>query len=176
MRYLVFVLTLFLTVTACFAQRSYHEDAIRYFELNGTEQQYDTAIDQMFSLLQQQYSNQNVPDNVWDELQSNKTDAITNIKSLLVSVYRSNFTHEDIKQLIIFYESETGRQLVKDRTQLSDNQKNKLSDFFNSEVGQKVQNQSDSLRSMVSEVSELWSRDLYNETIQKLKTKGYKLP
>ncbi|WP_378183389.1 DUF2059 domain-containing protein [Aquimarina sp. SS2-1] len=176
MRYLVFVLTLFLTVTTSLAQRSYHEDAIRYFELNGTEQQYDRAIDQMFSLLQQQYSNQNVPSNIWEELQSNKTDALTNIKSLLVSVYRSNFTHEDIKQLIIFYESETGRQLVKDRTQLSDKQKTELSDFFNSEVEKKVQNQSDSLRLMVSEVSELWSRDLYNETIQKLKTKGYQMP
>lgn len=173
MRDIVFALTLFLTVTACMPQRSYHEDAIRYFELNGTEQQYDAAIDQMFTMLKQQYSTQNIPDSVWEELKGDKTAALTNIKSLLVSAYRSNFSHEDIKQLIVFYESETGQQMVKDRTQLSDNQKSKLSMFYDSEVGKKVQNQSNSLRMMVSEVSELWSRDLYAETIQKLKAKGY---
>ncbi|WP_299246719.1 DUF2059 domain-containing protein [uncultured Aquimarina sp.] len=176
MRDIVFALTLFLTSTACMSQRSYHQDAIRYFELNGTEQQYDTAIEQMFALLKEQYSSQNVPDKVWEELKGDKTAALANIKSLLVSAYRSNFSQEDIKQLIVFYESETGQQMVKDGTQLSDAQKTKLSDFFNSKVGQKVQNQSDSLRSMVAEVSELWSRDLYTETIQKLKSKGYQTP
>ncbi|MBQ4805098.1 DUF2059 domain-containing protein [Aquimarina sp. MMG015] len=176
MRNLVFVLTLFLTVTANFAQRSYHEDAMRYFSLNGTEQQYDQAIDQMFTLLKQQYSSQNVPDDIWNELMGDKTEPLRNIKSLLVSAYRSNFSHEDIKKLIVFYESETGQQMVKDRTQLSDSQKVALSDFFSSQVGQKVQNQGDSLRTMVAEVSELWSRDLYTETIKKLKTKGYQMP
>ncbi|WP_405207816.1 DUF2059 domain-containing protein [Aquimarina sp. LLG6339-5] len=176
MRNLVFVLTLFLTVTANFAQRSYHEDTMRYFSLNGTEQQYDQAIDQMFTLLKQQYSSQNVPDSIWNELMGDKTEPLRNIKSLLVSAYRSNFSHEDIKELIVFYESKTGQQMVKDRTQLSDSQKVALSDFFSSEVGQKVQNQGDSLRTMVAEVSELWSRDLYTETIKKLKTKGYQMP
>ncbi|AXT50881.1 DUF2059 domain-containing protein [Aquimarina sp. BL5] len=173
MRDIVFALTLFLTSTACTSQRSYHQDAIRYFELNGTEQQYDAAIDQMFTMLKQQHSTQDIPDKVWEELKGNKTAALTNIKSLLVSAYRSNFTHEDIKQLIVFYESETGQQMVKDRTQLSDDQKNKLSLFYDSEVGKKVQSQSNSLTTMVAEVSEQWSRDLYNETVKKLKAKGY---
>ncbi|MBW1295026.1 DUF2059 domain-containing protein [Aquimarina litoralis] len=176
MRYLVFVLTLFLTVTANFAQRSYHEDAMRYFSLNGTEQQYDEAIDQMFILLKQQYSGQQIPENVWKEIKVDKKKSINDIKSLLVSAYRSNFTHEDIKQLIGFYESETGQQMVKDRSQLNDRQKVELSNFFTSEVGQKVQNQSNSLRTMVAEVSEQWSRDLYEQTVKKLKSKGYQLP
>ncbi|WP_299254848.1 DUF2059 domain-containing protein [uncultured Aquimarina sp.] len=173
MRDIVFALTLFLTSTVCMSQRSYQQDAIRYFELNGTEQQYDAAIDQMFTLLKQQYSTQGIPDKIWEELKGDKIAALTTIKSLLVSAYRSNFSHEDIKQLIVFYESETGQQMVKDRTQLSDNQKGKLSAFYDSEVGKKVQNQSNSLRTMVAEVSEQWSRDLYTETINKLKNKGY---
>jgi len=45
--------------------------------------------------------------------------------------------------------------------------------FYDSQVGQKVQHQSESLKMMVGEVSELWSRDLYTETIEKLKAKGY---
>ena len=173
MRYLVFVLTLFLTVTASLAQRSYHEDAMRYFSLNGTEKQYDEAIDQMFILLKQQYSAQQIPDTIWDEVQVDKKKSINNIKSLLVSAYRNNFTHKDIKELIGFYESETGQQMVKNRSRLTDSQKVEVSEFFTSEVGQKVQNQSNSLRTMVAEVSEQWSRDLYEQTVKKLKSKGY---
>ena len=169
----VIILTLFLTFTVCISQESYHADTVRYFELNGTEQQYSNAIDQMFDLLKTQYSAKNVPDAVWQEFQNNRSASLTNIKSLLVSAYRSNFTHDDIKGLIRFYESDTGQQLVKDGTKLNNVQKNELSVFFDSDIGKKVQNQSESLRTMVSEVSELWSRDLYNETIEKLKIKGY---
>lgn len=173
MRDLVFVLTFFLTVTACMPQKSYHQDAMRYFELNGTEQQYNAAIDQMFDLLKRQYTDKNVPEATWKELKGIKPAALNNIKSLLVSAYRGNFSHEDMKELIAFYESETGQQFVTDRTKLSNDQQNELSAFYDSQVGQKVQHQSESLKMMVGEVSELWSRDLYTETIEKLKAKGY---
>ncbi|GAA4107918.1 hypothetical protein GCM10022393_03540 [Aquimarina addita] len=173
MRSLVFILTFILTSVIYGQQRSYHEDAIKYLEINGTEQQYEGAVDQMFVMLQQQYQDRNVPDSVWDELKNQKEDAIINIKSLLVSAYRSNFSQDDIRQLITFYESETGSQVVADITQLTDAQKAELNAFYNSEVGKKVQNQSETLTMMVSEVSELWSRSLYEQTIEKLTGKGY---
>ncbi len=176
MRYLAFCVTLFLTVTAYSQQKSYHEDALKYLGLNGTEKQYSAAIDQMFDLLKSQYSSQNIPDTVWQELKGIKKESLTTIKSLLVSAYRGNFSHEDIKSLITFYESDTGKQMVADMSQMSEDQKVKLSEFFNSDIGQRVKNQSDSLKSMVSEVSELWSRDLYKNTIEKLKAKGYQMP
>lgn len=176
MRNVVFSLTLFLTITLFSQQRSYHEDALKYFELNGTEQQYSAAIDQMFDLLKKQYASQHVPDAVWEELQKNKAAAITNIKALLVSAYRGNFTQKDIQDLVVFYSSDTGRQLVQDRTKLTTQQNAELSDFYGSDVGQKLQNQSETLKMMVSEVSELWSRDLYKQTIDQLSAKGYQTP
>lgn len=176
MRNLVFSLTLFLTITVFSQQRSYHKDAIKYFELNGTEQQYRTAIDQMFDLLKKQYADQNIPDSVWQELQKDKAPALTNIKALLVSAYRGNFTQEDIESLVAFYSSDTGKQVVQDPTELTSEQNAILSEFYSSNVGQKLQNQSESLKMMVSEVSELWSRDLYKKAVDKLKAKGYKMP
>ncbi len=176
MRNIIFGLTVLLTISTSLAQKSYHEDAMKYFVLNGTERQYSEAVDQMFDLLQKQFENQEVPEKVWRELRANKTTSLTHIKSLLVSAYRGNFSHDDIKELIRFYESDTGKQMVQDVSQLDASQKVKLSEFFTSPTGQKVQNQSSTLKSMVSEVSELWSRDLYQETLEKLKVMGYQLP
>ncbi len=164
MRGFVFRLAFFLIVTTCLSQKSYHQDAIKYLELNGTEQQYNEAIDQMFDLLKRQYNSQGVPETVWQELQKVKGASIQDIKSLLVSVYKSSFSHKDIKELIAFYKLS------------EDQQKKELPQFLSSEVGQKIQNQGDSLKSRVGEVSELWSRDLYNETIEKLEAKGYPKP
>lgn len=174
MNNLVFVLTLFLTSILYSQQKSYHEDVVRYLEINGTAQQYGGAVDQMFVMLKQQYMNNNVPEKVWEELINEKANALTDVKSLLVSAYRSNFSHESIKELISFYESDTGKQVVADITQLTDVQKIELNSFYNTEVGKKVQRQSESLKMMVSEVSELWSRDLYKQTVEKLEAKGYK--
>lgn len=173
MKNIVFGFLLIFTSTVFSQQKSYHEDAMRYFELNGTEKQYSEAIDQMFSLLRSQYSSQNIPENVWNELQGDKKGPLLTIKSLLVSAYRSNFSHQELKQLLTFYESETGKQVVKDVNQLTAEQKNKFAKFLNSDIGQKVQHQSESLKMMVGEVSELWSRDLYKEVVSKLKAKGY---
>lgn len=175
MRTLVWALTFFLTFSVGAQETSYLQDALKYFELNGTEKQYNQAVDQMFDLLRQQYSSANVPEEVWKQLATKKPGAITNIKSLLVSAYRGNFSHADIKELIKFYDSSIGRQLVLDRTAVSSEQQEELSKFFNSEVGLKMQNQSESLKSMVSEVSELWSRDLYREALGFLKEKGYQV-
>ncbi len=175
MRNLIFVLTLFLIATACLPQRSYQEDAIRYFKLNGTENQYSGAVDQMFELLKNQYSAQGVPESIWVELQKEKPQALENIKSMLVSVYQSNFTQKDIQELILFYESETGKQMVQNVSALTEKQKEEFNNFLASEVGKKVQNQSESLKTMVGEVSESWSSTLYQDMIEKLEAQGFKL-
>jgi len=173
MKNLICTLVLLVSSVVSYAQKSYQQDAIKYFEINGTEQQYSIAIDQMFDLLKSQYSSQDIPESLWKELEDGKANSLTMIKSLLVSAYRSNFTHEDIKTLIKFYESDAGKQMVSDRTKLTDNQKIELDNFLKTEVGKKVQHQGKELTTMVSEVSEQWSRDMYMKIVKKLASKGY---
>lgn len=168
-----FILGLLFTSTVFSQQESYHEDAMRYFEINGTEKQYSEAIDQMYELLKKQYTSLNVPSSVWKQLENNKKQPLQNIKALLVSAYRSNFSHQELKELLSFYESETGKQVVADISKLTPEQSEEFAKFLNSAVGQKVQNQSESLKMMVGEVSELWSRDLYRDVVSKLKEQGY---
>lgn len=171
-----FVVVLFLLIIGCNPQTSYQDKVIRYFEINGTENQYSMAIDQMFELLKNQYSAQQVPENVWSELQDHKVTALKDIKSLLVPVYQTNFEQEEIEQLILFYESATGKQVAKDQSSLTEKQKEEFAKFLVSEVGKKVQDRSETLQKMVGEVSESWSSKLYNEMVQKLNKKGFMKP
>lgn len=173
MKNILFLFLLFSTSIVISQQQSYHDDAMRYFEINGTQKQYSKAIDEMFLLLKNQFSSYNIPDSVWDKLQKNKENSLLKIKSLLVSAYRSNFSHEELKELLAFYETPTGIQVANDVTKLTKEQKTEFAEFLTSTVGQKVQNQSQNLKNMVSEVSELWSRDLYKATLTRLKSEGY---
>jgi len=164
MRDFIFGSVFFLMITMSWAQKSYHQDVVKYFELNGTEKQYSEAVDQMFELLKRQYSTLDIPLDIWQELQGVKEESLKHIKSLLVSVYKSSFSHQDIRELIAFYE-------------LSEVQRQKgMPQFLDSAIGKKLASQGESFKRDVAEVSTLWSRDLYKETVEKLKIKGYVMP
>jgi len=167
------VVILFLLILGCKPQTSYQDMVIQYFEINGTEDQYSEAVDKMFELLKNQYGAQQVPEKVWVELANNKAAALDDIKSLLVPVYQTNFEQEDIEVLLSFYESETGKQVVKDQSSLNEKQKEEFANFLVSKAGKKVQDKSEALQQMVSEVSESWSSALYATMIQKLSEKGF---
>lgn len=167
---------LFLVITVASAQEtSYADDAMKYLELNGTTKQYDEAVDQLFVMLKQQYSAANIPSTIWTDFEAQKPKELHKIKSLLVSAYRSSFSQEELKEMIAFYDTPAGRQLVADPTAMTDAQKDAFTLFGQTPTGQRIEQQQETLSRMVSEVSELWSRDLYKDITAQLKSKGYEL-
>ena len=170
-----FLTTVFLLFAlSTMAQKtSYVQDTMKYLELNGTSKQYDQAVDQLFVMLKQQYATASIPDDVWADLKTVKPQELMKIKSLLVSAYRGNFSQEEVQEMIEFYDSPAGRQLVTDPTAMSQEQKDAYALFTGSETGKKITARKESLSRMVSEVSELWSRDLYKNITGKLQSKGY---
>ncbi len=177
MNKIIVILIGLLSITGFSQQRSYHEDAFRYFELNGTTQQYDRALDQLFVMLQQQYATVQVPEATWSIVQEEiKTEAIQTIKSALVPVYQDHFSRKELRKMIDFYSTDTGKQIVINPQQLTEDQKKEASGFYNAPIGVKIQAKSEALKQGVSEASELWSRDVYTQTVQLLEAKGYVLP
>ena len=156
-------------------ERNFTESINHYININGTSQQYDDAIDQLFVMLKQQYQAKEVPETVWNELKQEKPRALNQIKVMLASAYRSHFEHDDIKELIKFYESSAGRQYKVDPVQLTQEQKDQITFFYDSYTGIKLKNQSRSLNEMVSQISESWSSQLYMGMKDKLADKGYEL-
>lgn len=172
-------LTLVTLITISFQgmaqERNFTESINHYISINGTSEQYSDAIDQLFVMLKQQYQGVNVTEMVWDELKLEKEGSLNQIKVMLASAYRSHFEHDDIKAMIEFYETPAGRQFAVDPVQLSLEQKDEVTFFYNSYAGKKLQNQSESLKEMVGQISESWSSQLYMKTKEKLAVKGYEL-
>ena len=168
----LFILTSF---TAMSQEVSYHSIALKYLQTNGTATQYEGAIDQLFDLLKRQYADKSISDATWTSLRSESSSEVDRILNMLVSAYRGTYEKEDLINMLAFYETPTGKQLLLDRTGLTHAQRQEAASFFNSPSGQKIVASEQEVGSRVAEVSELWSRDLYRNITDKLAEKGFTL-
>jgi len=173
--FLTFVATAFFCFQLTAQERNFTESINHYININGTTEQYSDAIDQLYIMLGKQYVDKNVPESVWNELKQEKGQALNQIKVMLASAYRSHFDHDNIKDLIEFYESPAGRQYKVDPVQLSIEQKDQITLFYDSVTGRKLKQQSVSLNEMVGQISQSWSTQLYLSMKEKLAAKGYEL-
>ncbi len=144
------------------AQSDSLDDQIRsYFGVNGTVQQYAEAYDGMFTLIQNQFSDQEVPAALWDSLKAAKSDDLGEIVGMLTAVYRKYFNASDIARMSEHFSLE-GAAREADK-----------SNFLNSEAGQKMIKVQNALVTDIGQTSEYWSRDLYLKTIETLKENGF---
>ena len=153
---------------------AYSEDVKKCIKSNGTIAYYENVVDQMFTMLEEQFESQNVPAKVWTEVKAEKTDAMDELAQMIVSAYRAHFTHEDVKNMNALYATKAGQNMFKPE-ELSEGDKVVLKEFYASETGQKIVNSQDSMNASMSNISEMWSKDLYQGVISKLSEKGYNL-
>lgn len=153
---------------------AYSEDVKKCIKSNGTIAYYENVVDQMFTMLQNQFKSQNVPAKVWTEVKAVKTDAMDELAQMIVSAYRAHFTHEDVKNMNRLYASKAGQNMFK-KDALTESDKAILKEFYATETGQKIVNSQDSMNASMSDISEMWSKDLYQSVIQKLSEKGYNI-
>ncbi|MBE15950.1 MAG: hypothetical protein CL867_06845 [Cytophagaceae bacterium] len=174
MKKILLILFVFIANVSLKAQEnSFRQDVLTYLEINGTTQQYSEAIDKLFDLLKRQYASQKVEEKVWTALRKESQGELGKIKAMLVSAYRGTYTQEDIQSLIAFYKTDAGKQLLQDQTAMTTQQRQEASAFYNGETGQKVLTSRDKISQSVAEVSQIWSRDLYQKMRDKLAEKGY---
>ena len=171
-------LTLFFSVSFMVGAvaQNFQEKLGEYLLINGTHTQYSNAYDQMYTMLQQKNAFQEVPAELWESLQATKEEDVSGILNLLTSAYQKHFTEGDITEMLGFYQSEAGRQLVVDANNLTEAQRAEANGFFGSATGQKIAAVQKELTADVSQISEFWSRDLFKATLIKLAAKGYHLP
>ncbi len=161
--------------TVSFAQADqYSKDVKTCIKSNGTITYYEGVIDQMFSMLEEQFASQNVPDSVWTELKMVKSSSMDELSQMIVSAYRAHFTHEDVKNMNALYKTKAGKNMFKPEA-LSEGDKIVLKEFYQSDTGQKIVSSQDSMNASMSDISVMWSGDLYKNMIAKLSAKGFDL-
>ncbi|WP_046758338.1 DUF2059 domain-containing protein [Kordia jejudonensis] len=153
----------------------YVENVKHYLAINGTQQQYEGAVDGMFTMLRKQFEAYKIPEAVWKELESVKSTQVDEVKAILVSAYKAYFSLNDIKNMIVFYESAAAKQMLADTTKLTNVQRQQIGNFYDSETGQKIIASKDGLAKIEGEISMQWSGELYKSVLNKLAEKGYSL-
>jgi hypothetical protein len=81
------------------------------FELNGTEETFMTAIDQMMEMFES--SREDVPSELWKALgdEFNKT-SLNELVDMLAPVYFKYMTLDEILQITAFYKTPAGKKLA----------------------------------------------------------------
>lgn len=104
-------LLLFATLSFAQEDKAYKETLQTMFKLSGSEETYQVAITQMFTMFKQQYTNVDVK--TWTELEAEfKKTSMTDLVELLVPIYKKHLTIDDVKELIKFYETPIGKKFA----------------------------------------------------------------
>lgn len=173
MNKIVFFLFLSISGIMVAQERTYHQEVLEYLVINGTANQYSNATTGLFDLLKKQYASSNVPVTVWAELEGEAPKAVDRILNMLVSAYRGSYSQQNIQEMSAFYSTAAGKQILTDRSGMTDAQKNEAAQFYNSPTGQVILDSEEKIGKNISEISEIWSRDLYRMMVDKLAEKGY---
>ena len=92
-----------------------NDDILRMLRISGSDKLADQVMDTM--ILQFQQSGLGIPNTFWTRFRERvKTD---DLLFACVPIYAKYYTHDEIRQLIAFYESPLGRLLVEVTPQLT---------------------------------------------------------
>ncbi|QGY43530.1 DUF2059 domain-containing protein [Maribellus comscasis] len=81
----------------------FENDIEKLLSINGGSAAYDMAFDQMVAQFKMMKTD--APDEVWQQVRTEVFDTeIEELTKQLIPVYKKHFTHDDIKELIAFYE------------------------------------------------------------------------
>lgn len=169
--------SLFLTLFCCICFSvsaqvdSFQQNIIEYLNNNGTESQYNDAYDQMFEVLKGQFVD--VPEEVWSEVRKGKDKSVQEVIEFLTFAYRKHFTEVEIVEMATFYKSEAAQKMVTQASDTTQEDSDKVTAFFNSTLGKKIEAKRQDLSVDIAEISSHWSRDLFGEKMSLLVKKGY---
>ncbi len=172
----VLFLTLFLTVySSVFGQiDSFQDDIIECLTINGTPEEFSPEYDQTMEVLYGQFKSANAPEKFWVELRSDKEDKVKELLQILAFAYRKHFTNEEVKSITAFYKMETAQLMLNDNKALTEEQKCEITDFENSETGQKINSVQGKLSNDMAEIVRDWKSELFAEKMKKLIKNGYR--
>lgn len=152
---------------------SFQENIVDYLNNNGTKAQYSDAYDQMFEVLESQFTTADVPESVWTELKSTKPESLEGIVNFLTFAYRKHFTEAEIKKMATFYKSEAAQRMITQSPDATQEDNDEVLAFFNSDLGRKIEGKRAELSVDISEISGHWSRELFAEKMGVLIKQGY---
>ena len=111
------LLLLFQHSVICFGNHigedeDYVKDLKYLFLINGTSDGYKKSIEAMISYFKSQESD--IPQSYWENAEKEFLNtSIEDLYDMIIPIYQKNLSHNDVKAMITFYESEAGKRIAK---------------------------------------------------------------
>lgn len=121
------------------------KDIQKLLTLTGSDQMAIQVMNQMITMFKQ--SSPQVPEEFWQEFMKEAEANVTELNNLVIPIYAKYLSHEEIKELIGFYETPVGQKILKVLPQIMQ-------------------------ESMVA--GQQWGQQLGEKVVTKLKEEGYK--
>jgi len=87
------------------------KDIKHLFDINGSRATFLASIPQIIGSFKNLRSD--IPEKIWTELEKEMSgEALEELVNLLVPIYKKHFTHEEIKQMVQFFESPAGKKFA----------------------------------------------------------------
>ncbi|NLY25110.1 MAG: DUF2059 domain-containing protein [Bacteroidales bacterium] len=148
MKKLLFLSILIISVTMSSVAQDKASDLKKLFALMDTEKMVDGMMDNMIPALKQQASGQikgddaEVKFNTYMDFMMNEVKklSIKLVNEEMVNIYDKHFTQDEIKDLIKFYESPTGKKLLETTPEISKDLMNSMMTNYMPEFQEKLTN------------------------------------
>lgn len=117
---LILTLVLALVAFGAEAQNSFDQDILKMQKISGSDATVKLMYDQIVAQFKMQGKMADAPEGAWDRLYKEVFQPeVEELYKTLLPVYKKHFTHDDIKELIKFYESPIGQKLSKANPQIA---------------------------------------------------------
>ncbi len=114
----------------------YQRTLKQLLQSSGTEASFTTVVTQMMAMIKQ--SNPNVPTAIWNDFEQEILNtSLDDLVEMLVPVYQRHLSQEDLKSLIVFYQTPAGKRYA-EKTPLIMQESMQVGQQWGLQIGQKV--------------------------------------
>jgi len=137
MKKLIFVLLLtILSGSLSIYGQSKNEDILKLLRVSGTDKQTQMVIDELIALFEQTIPD--IPAVVWVKFKDKIK--IDDLLEMCIPIYDKYYTHNEIKELIKFYESPIGTKMVDAEYKMT-NEISALGEKWGEKIGNEIVNE-----------------------------------
>ena len=138
-RAILVISILVVSISSTFGQvdNSYKSTLKKMLQVAGSEETFNTAIKQMFSMYKQQKTN--VPDSIWVDLEQEMSKtSIDDLVNMILPVYQKYLTEADLNGIIEFYQTPIGKKYA-EKTPLIMQESIQVGQQWGMEIGKKFE-------------------------------------
>ncbi|PHS64790.1 MAG: hypothetical protein COB12_07690 [Flavobacterium sp.] len=153
---------------------AFQKDIVTFININGTRQLYDNSQDEITEKLKNQIVKKEIPTKEWKKFKNkNKKENLDKLVNDLAFAYRNQFSHDDVKKMMVFYKTEAAQKLINDKSSLTEEDDKVIDDFNKTAIAKKMDLKEKALEKDIAVIYSAWKRDIFSQKMGEIIKNGY---